>query len=91
MSDVTDFYTDVLYNGKPRPYADVRLAPLMAYFQCLSISAYSALGLQIVAPAVAFAWDLYIMVQTLRKCTRHTYDMRQIGRPSHTQLLLRDG
>lgn len=49
------------------------------------------IGLQLVVPAVAIAFDIFVVTMTLKKCTHHFLEMRKVRQFSLTQLLLRDG
>lgn len=49
------------------------------------------LGLQLMVPAVAIAFDLFVVIVTLMKCVRQYLEMRNVGQFSLTRLLLRDG
>lgn len=42
-------------------------------------------------PAVAIAFDLFVVIVTLMKCVRQFLEMRKVGQFSLTRLLLRDG
>ncbi|EIM83171.1 uncharacterized protein STEHIDRAFT_113355 [Stereum hirsutum FP-91666 SS1] len=52
--------------------------------------AWFAACLQLVVPAVAIAFDIFIVTLTLMKCVRHFLEMRTVGQFSLTRLLLRD-